>query len=313
MTTATLTTLPDNYPCPFEKLYKIYNDGSHYIAREAVKGISRRQREKRMTEIDELFESLYDMASKNLIDEKNDKTKEARVKKLSAFILTNLQDSFPYYPDIEKYVRENVERKERNLWQREKRFRRKAYLNRWNYFVTFTYRDGMHTEETFRKKLRKCLANLHTRRGWNYMGVFERGKESGRLHFHCLLYVPAGQMIGMITKKREYSKRLGTVKDTFSNSFFDRKFGKSDFEELNEAQLRAGDSVNYLLKYLRKTENRIVYSRGIPTEFNKILTEYVFAAEIKNDYVPKYVIFDNVIDWERDILSLKRPPKALFS
>lgn len=160
MTTATLTTLPDNYPCPFEKLYKIYNDGSHYIAREAVKGISRRQREKRMTEIDELFESLYDMASKNLIDEKNDKTKEARVKKLSAFILTNLQDSFPYYPDIEKYVRENVERKERNLWQREKRFRRKAYLNRWNYFVTFTYRDGMHTEETFRKKLRKCLANL---------------------------------------------------------------------------------------------------------------------------------------------------------
>ena len=117
----------------------------------------------------------------------------------------------------------------------------------------------------------------------------------------------------MITKKREYSKRLGTVKDTFSNSFFDRKFGKSDFEELNEAQLRAGDSVNYLLKYLRKTENRIVYSRGIPTEFNKILTEYVFAAEIKNDYVPKYVIFDNVIDWERDILSLKRPPKALFS
>ena len=312
MNMPTLTALPDITPCPFDKLYRIYNDGSHYIAREAVKGIHRKTVNKCPEEIDEVFESLYKMASQNILDG-TEKIKELRVKKLTDFILTGLEDSFPDYPDKEKYVRKNVERKERNLWQREKRFRRKAYLNQWNYFVTFTYRDGRHTEETFRKKLRKCLANLHTRRGWNYMGVFERGEENGRLHFHCLLYVPAGQMIGTITKKREYSKRLGRVKDTFPNSFFDRKFGKSDFEELNPAQMRSGDSVNYLLKYLRKTDNRIVYGRGIPTEINKYLPEWVFAAEIKDDYVPKWVIFDNVIDWERDILSLKRPPKRYLS
>ena len=32
-------------------------------------------------------------------------------------------------------------------------FVRKAYLNRFNYFATFTYDDRKHTEESFRKKL----------------------------------------------------------------------------------------------------------------------------------------------------------------
>lgn len=313
MSLPVLSVLSDNTFCPFDKLYKIYNDGSHYIAREAVKGNPRKSRDKIVTQVDELFESLYDMVSKTLIDRNKDQTKEARIKKLSEFIIMNMQDSFPYYPNLDKYVYENVERKERNLWQREKRFRRKAYLNRWNYFVTFTYRDGTHTEESFKKKLRKCLANLHTRRGWKYMGVFERGEANGRLHFHCLLYVPAGQMIGSITKKREYSKKEGRIIETYPNSFFDRKFGKSDFKELNIAQMHQGETVEYLLKYLRKTDERIVYSRGIPTEINKTLNDSVFAAELENAYVPKWVLFDNVIDWERDIQTYKQPPKALIS
>lgn len=242
---------------------KFTNDGSHYIARRAIRGISRRKAVKRPNELDELFEDLYKLALQNVLDG-SEKTKEARAKKLSEFILANIEGIFPDYPNLEKYVRDNVERKERNLWQREKRFRRKAYLNRWNYFVTFTYSDRKHTEETFRKKLRKCLANLHTRRGWLYMGVFERGKESDRLHFHCLIYVPDGEMVGQITHKREYSKREGRVKDVFPNDFFERKFGKNDFEELNIVQMKSGQSVEYLLKYLRKTDNRVVYSRGNP-------------------------------------------------
>ena len=225
-------------------------------------------------------------------------------KELREFILTNLEDGFPAFPDLEKYVNENIDRMNRNAWQREKRFRRKAYLNRWNYFVTFTYNGKKHTEETFRKKLRKCLSNLHTRRGWNFMGVWERGEETNRLHFHCILYVPAGEMVGKITPKKEYSKRLGKVKETFSNDFFERKFGRNDFEELNIMEMKNGSAVAYILKYLRKTGERIVYSRGIPTEISKVLPEHVFVAEIEDDYVVKYVIFDNVIKWERDIKPL---------
>ena len=281
--------------CPFkDKLYRIYSDGSHYIAREALHVKAPRRTERIKTEIDEIFELLYSDGMKC----------EMADKKLREFIKTNLEDCFPDFPDLEKYVNENVDRMNRNAWQREKRFRRKAYLNRWNYFVTFTYNGKKHTEETFRKKLRKCLSNLHTRRGWNFMGVWERGEETGRLHFHCILYVPAGQMVGKIAHKKEYSKRLGKVKETFSNDFFERKFGRNDFEELNIMEMKNGSAVAYILKYLRKTGERIVYSRGIPTEISKTLDDRVFAAEITDDYVPKFVIFDNVIKWDRDILPL---------
>ena len=136
------------------------------------------------------------------------------------------------------------------------------------------------------------------------MGVWERGEETDRLHFHCILYVPAGEMVGKITPKKEYSKRLGKVKETFSNDFFERKFGRNDFEELNIMEMKNGSAVAYILKYLRKTGERIVYSRGIPTEISKVLPEHVFVAEIQDDYVVKYVIFDNVIKWERDIKPL---------
>ena len=290
--------------CPFkDKLYRIYSDGSHYIAREAVRGRRLPRRVRQPQEIDGLFDELYKIAMQSVLDGK-EKTTAEKVKKIVPFIQTGLEDHFPLYPDLEGYVRENVERKLRNAWQREKRFRRKAYLNRWNYFVTFTYNGKKHTEETFRKKLRKCLSNLHTRRGWNFMGVWERGEETDRLHFHCILYVPAGEMVGKITPKKEYSKRLGKVKETFSNDFFERKFGRNDFEELNIMEMKNGSAVAYILKYLRKTGERIVYSRGIPTEISKVLPEHVFVAEIEDDYVKKYVIFDNVIKWERDIKPL---------
>lgn len=281
--------------CSFkDKLYKIYSDGSHYIARAATHAKAPQRTKRDKTEIDEMFAFLYADGLKCDMSDKE----------LREFILTNLEDCFPDFPDLEKYVNENVDRLNRNAWQREKRFRRKAYLNRWNYFVTFTYNGKKHTEETFRKKLRKCLSNLHTRRGWNFMGVWERGEETDRLHFHCILYVPAGQMVGKITQKKEYSKRLGKVKETFSNDFFERKFGRNDFEELNIMEMKNGSAVAYILKYLRKTGERIVYSRGIPTEISKVLPDHVFAAEIQDDYVTKYVIFDNVIKWEHDIKPL---------
>ena len=68
-------------------------------------------------------------------------------------------------------------------------------------------------------------------------------------------------------------------------------------------ELRNGSAINYLLKYLRKTEERVIYSRGIATEIVKRLDNSMFAATMGGDYVSKYVIFDGVIDWKRDILS----------
>ena len=133
------------------------------------------------------------------------------------------------------------------------------------------------------------------------MGVFEYAPETGRLHFHGLLYVPSGQMIGKITEIKDYSTAQGKMQITHINSFFAEGFGRNDFEELNSMELKKGNTLNYLLKYIGKTGERIVYSRGIPTEICKTLSEREIVGEMK-DFVAKFVLFDDTIDWERDIM-----------
>ena len=156
----------------FTREYKIYHDGSHYIARESVNGRNRTVTRRGRSALITLFDILYDETIKSDVATDEEKKRYITDKLINDYCVD--------IPDVDIFVEENFGRKTRNIWQREKRFRRKAYLNRWNYFVTFTYDGKKHTEETFIKRLRKCLANLHTRRGWRYMGVTERGEENGR-------------------------------------------------------------------------------------------------------------------------------------
>lgn len=296
----------------FTREYKVYHDGSHYIARESVKGRNRTVTRRGRSALITLFDILYDETIKNDIATDEEKKRYITDRLINDYCVDT--------PDIDIFVEENFGRKTRNIWQREKRFRRKAYLNRWNFFVTFTYDGKKHTEETFIKRLRKCLANLHTRRGWRYMGVTERGEESGRFHYHFLTYIPDGQMVGKLYKKRDYSKKHGTVQETISNEFFERKFGRNDFQEII-MNVNGGNAVEYCLKYMRKTNTRGIYSRGIPTELTKRLDKkYDFAAEIVNDkvkdyayYAQKWVLFDGVIDYDRDIRPLTLPKLRLVS
>ena len=191
-------------------------------------------------------------------------------------------------------------KKQRNLWKRIKRFKRKVNMNRWNYFVTFTCDPKKHTEESFRKKLRKCLSNLHTRRGWKYMGVFEYGEANGAIHFHALIYMPEGEIIGDIVAVSEYSKKRSERYTRYGNTFFDDAFGKSDFQEVNPVLLKRGGTSRYLVKYITKTGEKIVYSRGIPAEICKELSDNDVVGTYL-DFVTKYVLWDDVLDLERDI------------
>ena len=275
--------------------YKIYNDGGHYIATRCVRSQKKPPEHKHKREdIDILFDSLYSAAMQDGL--KGDE--------MAAYIKAGILLLFSDYPALDKYIAEKIERKLHNLYARKKRFRRKANLNRWNYFVTFTYADDKQDEYSFRCKLRKCLSNLHTRRGWRYMGVFERAPETGRLHFHGLLYIPDGEMIGTITEKTDYSTAQGKMQTTHENDFFQKTFGRNDFEELNEMELKHGQTLNYLLKYIGKTGERIVYSRGIPTEIYRKLNGDEIITEMQ-DFCTKYILFDDVISWERDIMHFK--------
>lgn len=289
-------------PKPAETYYKIYNDGGHYIATRCYRSqLKPAPHKTQREEIDILFDSLYNTAMQDGV----------KADELAAYIKAGILLLFPDYPALDKYIADKIERKLHNLYARKKRFRRKANLNKWNYFVTFTYADDKHDEDTFRKKLRKCLSNLHTRRDWRYMGVFERAPETGRLHFHGLLYIPDGEMLGKITEKTDYSTAQGKMQTTHENDFFQKSFGRNDFEELNEMEMKHGQTLNYLLKYIGKTGERIVYSRGIPTEIYCKVNDNDIVTEMQ-DYCTKYILFDNVISWERDIMHFKRKQMTMI-
>ncbi len=283
-----------------ENYYKIYHDGGHYIATKVEHSFCKHTEYKSLREgIDILFDSLYYQATKDgLKDTKLDTA-------LTNYIRAGMLKLYPHFDGIDEYIAKKIKRKWHNLGVRKKRFRRKAHLNKWNYFVTFTYDDKKQTADSLRQKLRKCLSNLHTRHGWQYMGVFENAPDTGRLHFHGLLYVPNGEMIGTITEKQDYSTAQQKMQIRHENDFFEKSFGRNDFTELNEMQLKHGHTIDYIVKYIGKTNERIVYSRGIPTEVVKKLTDESIITEF-TDFVTKYVLFDNVVDWERDIKKVRR-------
>ena len=91
------------------------------------------------------------------------------------------------------------------------------------------------------------------------------------------------------------------MQTTHSNGFFENGFGRNDFEELNAMELKHGQTLNYILKYIGKTGERIVYSRGIPTQVFKKIEEKDIVTRMQ-DYMQKYLLFDDSIRWERDVL-----------
>ena len=253
--------------------------------------------------IDIAFNSLYQSAVKSGLTGED----------LSENVKTGLS-ALNFDGDLDKYVAEKIEKKQRNVFARKKRFRRKGYLNEWTHFVTFTYDDEKQSAETFKKKLRKCLSNMHTRRGWNYMGVFEEAPDTGRLHFHGVFYIPDGQMVGNIVEKQDYSTRQGKMQTRSENDFFAAVFGRNDFEEITMEELRHGKTLEYILKYIEKTGERVVYSRGIPTQVCKVLPAREIVGKLQ-DFMTKYVLFDDSIDWKRDVMRFKetfRNGMALF-
>ena len=281
----------DELAPPDEMYYKIYHDGGHYVGTLCVPQQKKGKRTRGSNEaIDILFDSLYS----------NGLNCGLKHGDLSEYIRDGVLDMYPHYPEVDDFIKEKIKRKLHNIHVRKKRFKRKAYLNHWNYFVTFTYDDNKQSEESFRKKLRKCLSNLHTRRGWKYMGVFERAEDGGRLHFHGLLYVPDGEMISRIEEKRDYSTAQQKMQITHSNLFFAETFGRNDFEYIDEVLVRKTHNIDYILKYISKSSEKVVYSRGIPAEVCKKVHRNMIAADYF-DFVTKYVFFDEVIEWETDV------------
>lgn len=289
---------------PEKAKYKIYNDGGHYVAKRinCIPTECRpKHRVKRHTELEKVFDYYYNSALQSGL----------RKVALENYLADKLVEHFGEVENVYEWVRKRIKGKYHNLLARKKRFKRKAALNKWNYFVTFTYDDEKADEVEFERKLRKCLSNLHTRHRWRYMGAFERAPETGRLHFHGIFYIPDGEMVGKIYEKRDYSTAKHEMQQIDCNTFFERRFGRNDFEELDEMELRKGDTIDYILKYIGKSDGKIFYSRGIKTDFVTELDVRDLACEM-DGYFNRYVVFDDVIDWETHVLKIPYTQISLF-
>lgn len=208
------------------------------------------------------------------------------------------KEMLPYFEtdeQAEEYVVKNLERKQRNLIARKVRLWRKINLQKFNYFCTFTYDSALHTEETFRRKLKNYLRNLCYRKGWKYIGVWERSPEKNRLHFHGIFYIPDGTMRDLVPIE-DYNLNTHKRQITYQNMDFNSRFGRSDFVAIN-SKLDLGEVMQYIIKYLEKTGKKLVYSKGLPQFFISDIMDKDVATTIGIDD-KKLLLFDDFSCWD---------------
>ena len=187
------------------------------------------------------------------------------------------------------------EQKGMYLYSRDMYFRRTKKRDTFNYFVTFTYADGKHTEESFKKGLKTCLRNFSNRKKWKYIGVWERSPQKQRLHFHGIFYIPAGTMPGMMLDISDYNFKSQRRRITHQNTYFNERFGRSDFEEIEGRSV--GGVVAYIMKYIEKSGEKLLYSRGLPQFFvSDIMEEDVVCPYGEEEQ--KLLLYDDFRCWD---------------
>lgn len=245
----------------------------------------------------ELFEELY----LSYLDMPRKVKKEKIYNEMRQYFKTDL--------DCRNFVEINFDRKLRNIICRRVRMVRKANLQNFNYFCTFTYDDNKQTEFSFRKKLMNAFSHFTSRKGWRYIGVWERSPKNKRLHFHGMFHIPDGTMPGELIEKREYNFTIHDMKTTYQNTYFNDRYGRSDFE-LIEDKNRIGDSIRYLLKYIEKTGEKIVYSRGLYQYFiSDIMDDDIVTTIGQED--KKLLLFDDFNCWDEGVLMGKVSPEVI--
>ena len=248
--------------------------------------VVKEKKERKMTH-KELFEELY---RKNI-----DLPRKEQKKVICGAMLQYFDKS----ETCELFVISNLERKIRNLICRRVRMSRKANLQKFNYFCTFTYDDKLHNENSFKKKLKKTFANFASRKGWRYIGVWERSPENKRLHFHGIFHIPENTMPNMLYLDKDYSFSTHKMQEVWRNSYFDERFGRSDFKNI-EGQ-NPGETLSYIMKYIEKTGEKIVYSKGLPQYFiSDILDEDIVTTIGQED--KKLLLFDDFKCWDEGVL-----------
>ena len=241
---------------------KISFDGSHYIAtpkKNFPQGHKRRRATRPLTDEETEKKAQFEAAYKE--------SRQLPRKERKAFMRKAMEETIPDKEQRKEYVERNNERKKTNAIRRKVRLSKKVNLQReWSYFCTFTFSDEKHTEESFRKSLRNTLKHLVNRKGWKHIGVWERGGETGRLHFHGIFYIPQGGKVGEIVETKDYNTKDRRMQPAHQNTYFLERYGRNDFQPLGSPE-EVQHSLGYLMKYIEKSGERLIYGGKLPTYF----------------------------------------------
>lgn len=273
---------------------KVYFDGGHYIGipQENFPSGKRKGRKPKPKPIpqSDLSGTPTPPTPKEKFETAYAESRDLRKRERKKFIAEKLKDDFKSKAELNEFVASNFEREKVNAIKRKIRLWRKVYTQgEWHYFVTFTYADDKHTEESFKKKLRNTLKHMVSRNGWKYIGVWERGGDTQRLHFHGIFYIP--KMVGEIAEVKDYSTKQHKVQTTYQNTHFLKEFGRNDFKKI-EHPTDISHSVSYLLKYIEKSGERLVYGGKLPTYFKSdIMDEDIVCPYGVDD--KKLLLFDS--------------------
>ncbi len=312
------------------KKCKVYSDGSHYIAIRPTEGYSGPRRKPPPEEpiiVEETAPSdvqnavveecavpqgqeqtcgdMPEQTQSETVKERHISTRAdeflkwyresygMRKKEQYAFIASKLAPYFESDEALHKYLDYKMECKRRSETARRIRCQRRAALHELSYFATFTYDDKKATEKEFEKRLLTALSNLASRKGWKYMGTWERGGDTDRLHFHAVLYIPEGKMVGKLKLKRDYDVKKKRMVERMENSFFWDRFGRNKFELIDGTALTIGTAVSYIIKYIEKSGGRIICSKGLRTFIETDIDNDDVVAQLREDDDKKYLLFDD--------------------
>lgn len=312
------------------KKCKVYSDGSHYIAIRPTEGYSGPRRKPPPEEpiiVEEAAPSdvqnavveecavpqgqeqtcgdMPEQTQPETVKERHISTRAdeflkwyresygMKKKEQYAFIASKLAPYFESDEALHKYLDYKMECKRRSETARRIRCQRRAALHELSYFATFTYDDKKATEKEFEKRLLTAFSNLASRKGWKYMGTWERGGDTDRLHFHAVLYIPEGKMVGKLELKRDYDVKKKRMVERMENSFFWDRFGRNKFELIDGTALTIGTAVSYIIKYIEKSGGRIICSKGLRTFIETDIDIDDVVAQLREDDDKKYLLFDD--------------------
>ena len=81
-----------------------------------------------------------------------------------------------------------------------------------------------------------------------------------------LFYIPVDAMVGKLEEVEGYSFATKQRRIIMQNTWFAKRFGRNEFSDIGRREdLRY--AIQYLVKYIEKTGERIVYSKGLPQYF----------------------------------------------